>query len=197
MDRMPGDAVSAGASDGSPLTAFFRTWGPALACILAALVWMRVTGNKAPVQVSMFPWPATLDQVQVVENNGPKAIHLLRTTLPSQDSPNWSLSDVQLLQGDPADGFFPTCQVHVTVRNNSRHTYYVSAFDFSAIDAAGRKTEFDPQRMMRFEQGIVGRWVEPGDSISGWLLMFRKAAPITTILFEPDRATRMQLNSSQ
>jgi GGDEF domain-containing protein len=193
MDHWAADPTLASATkEASDLTSWLRRWGPSMGCIVGAIVWLQVTGSKVPLTTSNFAWPDSLDQVQVVDTNGPKTIRLQRRSLPPQSSSTWDLTDIRIVQGNPADGPFPTCMVHVTVRNRSQHKFYLSAFDFSAIDATGKIFQFDPQRMLRFEHGISGRWLKPDEVTSGWLLMYRRDAPITTLLFEPDRATRLE-----
>jgi len=193
MDRGtadPAQTVNAIAAT-SVLKGWLRQWGPSLGCLVGAIVWLQVTGSKVPLTANNFAWPEGLEQVQVVDTNGPKTIRLQRRSLPPQSSSTWELTDIRIVQGNPADGPLSTCMVHVSVRNRSPHQFYLSAFDFSAVDATGKRFQFEPQRMIRFKHGISGSWLKPGESLSGWLLMYRKDAPITALVFEPDRSTRL------
>jgi GGDEF domain-containing protein len=191
MERSEADGNPTAAGKSTPLRNWLTHWGPAAACISGAFAWLQLTGGKVPLQSNSFAWPATLDQVQVVDSSGSRVVRLQRKSLPSQSSSNWRLEDILLVQGEPADGAFPACQVYVSVTNQSRHSFYVSAEDFAAIDASGRVFPFDPLRMLRFEHGIAGRWLNPGDKWSGWLLMYRRDAPVMSVTFEPDRSTRL------
>jgi hypothetical protein len=115
--------------------------------------------------------------------------------MPDQSAGGWTLSGAKITQGNPTDGPLGVCQVHLSITNSTDHTYYVSAFDFSAIDAKGHKLAIDPTRMLRLAQGIAGKWLACGETWSGWLIFPRGEAPITGLLFEPDRFTHIMLNT--
>ena len=169
--------------------------GPSLGCFVATLVLLQCTGSNAPVPIGYFTWPDNLSEIQVVTSAGSRTVKLMRNTMPAQSAGGWTVSDVKIAQAGSADGQISTCQIHLTVTNSTGHTYYVSAFDFSVIDAKGRRWSLEPARMLRLDQGISGRWMNEGDRWSGWLLFPRRDAPITGVVFEPDRFTHIALNA--
>jgi len=181
---------------GQFLQNLLRDWGFGFACIFGAVLLMYLTGSKGAPLAKSYAWPPNFTEVELVDSTGVHTVHLVRHAFTAQSSANWSLSDVTMAQGNPADGFFAPVQIHLTITNRSEHRYYVGASDFAAIDANGHRFEFDPQRMLHFDQGITGRWLSPGDSWSGGMIISRGIAPIEKIVFQPDRVTRIELSSS-
>lgn len=172
-----------------------RSWGPALGCLLAAWLLLQLTSSKASNAASYFPLPESVTELPILDQNGSKVVHIVRSRLTKQQSDNWSLSDGLLIQSDPKDGnLYPGCQIHITITNISEHNFYVSAYDFKAVDESGRRIGFAPERMLRMTEGITGRWLAPGETWTGWLITVRQAAPIVSLEFTPDRFTRLTLN---
>jgi GGDEF domain-containing protein len=171
--------------------AWFRSWGPATSCLAAAVLLLQLTGSSAPVQPNSFPWPAQLTELQLVEPSGSKTIRLLRQTLPAQSAGGWTLSDVSMVQGNPEDGRLDVCQFHVRVTNDSSRTYYLSAHDFAAIDSKRRLLPFEPRQMVKFSQGLAGRWMGPGETFDGWLRISPRGDRCLGLQFQPDRFTRI------
>jgi hypothetical protein len=192
-------ARRSGSEDAQPLhldlaqrgVLWLRTWGPSLGCVIAALACLLLLGGKATGQPNVFAWPDNLAEVQVVDSAGPRSVRLQRSSPAAASSGKWSLSDVRVVQGVPQDGVFAAVQVHVEVSNMTRHTFFVSSYDFEAIDEKGRHLQFDPRGMVRMIHGITGKWLDPGESWSGWLRANRLDAPIKQIVFEPDGHTRI------
>ena len=145
---------------------------------------------------SYYTWPENLEEVQVVDNTGSKKIRLLRSTLPAQSAGGWALSEGKIVQGNPADGPLVPCEIHLSITNSTGHTYYVSAFDFTPVDAKGQRITIDPMRMLHMTEGLAGRWMGPGETWSGWLLFLRRDALVTGIVFEPDRFTHIVLSAT-
>ncbi len=172
-----------------------RTWGLPFACLAGAILLLNLTGHASQIQTS-FPWPENLTELQIVDPSGPKTIRLTRTHLPDQATSEWALSDVLLIQGNIKDGSYALCQIHVAVRNNSKHSYFVSPYDFTAIDKSGSKLVFDPQRALRIANGLTGKWLAPGESISGWLPIIRRDAEIAGLVFWPDRDNHIVIGPS-
>ena len=195
MDRRNAEEPQ-GTNSGQGLRSWLHSWGPGLGCLLAAIALLCGTGNKGTPEPAYFPMPDDLTEVQVVEANKASKIHILRSILPSERSSEWELTNGLIVQGEPRDGYYAPFQLRITVRNNSQHMYYVSAFDFSALDVQGRQISFDPQRALRTSQGLAGRWLSPGEACSGWLLGRRDDSPIVAINFNPDRFTRMTLTKA-
>ncbi len=175
--------------------AWLRTWGPGLGCFLACLALLQYTSSKGSTGPTYYVWPENLQELQIVDGTGSRKCRLLRVDLPSESAGGWTLSEGKIVQGDPADGPLASCQIHVNVTNSTSHAYYVSSYDFTPMDATGRKFTVDPTRMLLMDQGLAGRWMNPGESWSGWLVFPRRDAAITELVFEPDRFTRIVLKA--
>ncbi|HEY5956808.1 MAG TPA: hypothetical protein VIV60_09660, partial [Polyangiaceae bacterium] len=180
------------AASGNLEAPWYRAWGPGLACVAGAAALLGLTAGKVPNSGS-FPWPAALTDLQVLDATGPRTIRLIRATLAPQTTPNWGVSDVYVVQGNPDDGVFGQFQVHVNVTNLGENSYYLSPFDFKALDSSKCELELDPIRTLKLERGLSGRWIGPKENWSGWLVGSRQAARIVGLSFHPDRATRIVL----
>ena len=178
------------------LTFWLRTWGPALGCFIAAFVLLQFTGGKANAGPSYSTWPDNLQELQLVDSAGSRKVQLLRATFPAESAGGWTLSEGRIVQGNPDDGPLSPCEIHLDITNTTSHTYYVSAFDFYALDAKGQRIAIDPMRMRRMAAGLAGRWMSPGETWSGWLLFPRRDAAVTQLVFEPDRFTHIVLNAT-
>ena len=176
------------------LVVWLRLWGPGGTCLLGALVVLGFSGGKA-LPNPVFPWPESLGQLQIVDRNGPRTVNIVRQLLTPTETAFWRISDAVVVQGNPRDGAYSFCQIRLTLTNRSNRTTYVSVYDFTAIDTAGRKWEIDPTRALRVDKGITGRWLNPGESWTGWLIVARGEKAITGLLFEPDPSTSIQLRT--
>ena len=190
------EAASISLTFGRRCQIWLKMWGTALGCVVAALLTLFTPGVTGSIQVGAFFWPDNLDSVQVVDRQGPRTVRLVRSQAEVKSSGGWQLSDTRIIQGDPADTSFSPCQIHVTVTNFARHSYYVSAYDFEAVDGKGRHLTFDPRSMARFAQGLTGRWLDTGESWSAWLRISRLDAPISEVVFEPDKETRIAVEAA-
>ena len=173
--------------------AWFRAWGAGLGCILVALLILRLPGSSASASPSYFPLPDNVTELPFIDQSGARTVHIIRTKLTDQQSSSWRVTDAIISQSD--HGPYPLSQVRLSVTNTSNHTFYVSSFDFNAVDTTGRHISFPPERMLRMAQGISGRWLDPGDTWTGWLMTSRPNAPIASIEFTPDRSTRLSLTA--
>lgn len=174
---------------------WLRSWGPAVGCMVGALLWLQVTGGRAAALALPRAWPDNLTEVQVVTPSGARTVHLVRQMFVGQSSAGWTI-DGFIVQGNPAEGRYTFFQIHVTVTNHTKHPYFVSVDDFLALDSDSRSFQFNPDRMLQFEEGITGRWLGPGESFSGWLAAHRDNAPINRLIFEPTRNSRLVLETS-
>lgn len=175
---------------------WIRVWGAGVGCLLAAVVLLRISAGRAPTTHGYFPFPDSLTEIPVMDETGTRTVRLERNRLADQQAKSWRLTDALLIQGDPSTGPYAQCQVRLTVTNTSAHTFYVSAYDFTAVDDKGHRFPFAPERMLRMPQGISGRWLSPGESWTGWLITARQNAPVVAVEFEPDRYTRLRLAPS-
>jgi hypothetical protein len=174
---------------------WLRSWGPSVGCMVGALLWLQVTGGKVVASARTHAWPDSLTEVQVVTSSGARTVHLVRQNLVAQRSAGWSAEGL-IVQGNPTEGQFTFFEIHVTVTNQTKHPYFVSVHDFLALDAEGRSFQFNPDRMLRFEDGMTGQWLRPGESLSGWLAAHRDKSPISKLVFEPTRNSRLVLETS-
>ncbi len=174
-----------------------RTWGPAIGCLAAAGLLLRVTSGKVPTTFAYFPYPDAMTEFPVVDQSGSTTVHLKRTVLAIGETNNWRLTDGLVVQGNPTDGPLVLCQIRIAVTNRSATRFYVSSFDFKAVDEKGRRLRFDPLRVRRMAQGLTGRWLEAGESWVGWMPLLRQDALIVGLEFEPDRFTRISLSGAE
>ncbi len=172
---------------------WLRAWGPAFGCFAATALLLQITGGGSPASSAYFTWPDNLTELQVLSSTGSKTVRLMRNTMAAQSAGGWTLSGAKITQGNLEDGPLNPCQIQLSITNTTGYTYYVSAFDFSVIDAKGRKFAIDITRMLRLAQGIGGRWLPSGETWSGWLQSPRGDAPIAALEFAPDRFTRIEL----
>ena len=168
-----------------------RNWGAAIGCLTAAVLLLGVTGSKSPVRPVYYSWPDQLREIQIVDASGPRTVRLVRTNLGSQQAGNYALLNVSIVQGDPSDGRLEQCQIDLTIKNNSKNTLYVSVYDFAAIDASQQELAIEPERMVRSDKGITGKWMQPGEEWSGLLLVRRRNNAIKGLSFRPDRFTHL------
>ena len=168
----------------------FKRWLPAFACFVGAIAVLLISGRTSPL-VGAYPWPETMKDVLVVDQRGQRSVRLVRTHLGTVRQGNWEVMKATLVQGELADGLYPSCQIYVSIRNHSSRLHYVSAYDFTAFDRAGRVFSFGPLQMLRLAGGVTGKWLSPGESMSGWIRFSRFDEPIEGIRFEPDRNTHI------
>lgn len=195
FERPESGAIGGSSEEASPLRLWLRAWGAPSACFAATFVLLQSTGGSGAPPATYVTWPDDMNEVQIVGRSGVQTIRLLRTPLPTTSSGGWTVSDAKMTQGNIADGPLAPCQIELKVTNNAEHTYYVSAYDFTAYDATGREVPIDPSRMLRIEGGLAGRWLTPGESWSAWLYFPRSNAQITRLAFHPDRYSRVTLTA--
>jgi GGDEF domain-containing protein len=174
------------------LMALLRVWGPGIACWIGAILVLLVVGTKAYLP-NIFPWPDSLNEVQVVDSGGSHRVKLLRRNLESRQVGGWRVANGLLIQGDPADGSYGNAQVRLSVTNLTQGGAYISLFDFTAIDQQGNRLEFDPLRVLRMSQGLTGKWLKPRESWTAWLILSRGQSPVTQIVFQPAQDARLEL----
>lgn len=191
------NAGQAAASEKARLGTWLRIWGPPIGCLIAAALVIGFTGkSREALAPSQYPWPDNLTELQIVNRTGPKTVRIVRSSLPTLSSGGWTLSNGTFAQASPAEKGSPQCQMRITITNATGRTYYVSASDFEVADSNGTRWALGPVRMLRLTDGIAGRWMNPGDTWTGWLLLARRGAPITEVSFQPDRSTRIVLPTS-
>jgi hypothetical protein len=179
------------------LARWLHQWGVALGCLLSAPLLLSVVSGTRQLPPKGFVWPKDLERIQIVDPAGAREVRLIRSPLQTEKTSTWRVSDGVLVQGNPQDGFYGPFQAHVSVTNNTRHSFYVSPFDFEALDGSGRKLAIDAIRTMRITDGFEGRWLAPRESYSGWLIGNRDSTLVTGLVFEPDRSTRLEVSVPQ
>lgn len=187
------DALDAPAPTNTQAIDWARRWGPSLGCILAALVILIVSAPASAIKVGSYPWPDTLDGVQVYDERGSRTVPLVRTQLAPVSALGWTLSDVMIVQPTPGEAAVNLVEIRVRITNGTPASRYVSALNFSVTDANKKTLSLAPQQMLRMSQGITGKWLKPGETWSGWLRTTR-TAPITELVFEPGSGIRLILH---
>jgi GGDEF domain-containing protein len=177
--------------------AWLKRWGPGLGCLAATPLILSFKSQSATSSPTSFPWPDHLHEIPLLSETGASNVRLFRSTLSAEDSGTWKLSEGRLVQPDPSSQLLRACQVRVTITNLSTSSRYVSAADFSLFDTTGREGRVDLLRQVRLAEGLTGKWVAPGESWSGWLLITRSDAPVKGVVFRPDAMTRIAMRRQE
>ncbi len=191
MDRLEqtGSGPQAPPTKADRLKVWAKAWGAAVVCLAAAPVVLQIGAGNAEFP-RLYVWPSELAEFPVVEASGVSQVKVVRSKLPTTSGGGWKLTG-QVVQADPANSSVKMVQIWVEVTNLSDHARYVSTYDFAALDADGKELSYEPKLVLRYEHGLDGRWVGPGESSSGWLVTTRKERAVTGLLFRPSRETRL------
>jgi GGDEF domain-containing protein len=166
---------------------WLKNWGATAACFVGALIALQLGGGGKALPPSVFPWPDTVTEFPIVDSSGTRTVRLERSQLPNATSSAFKLSNLRIIQANAEEKRYLLGQVHLTIENTSTQTQYVSFCDFQAVDASQHRIAPEPERMIRVSEGIVGRWLRPGEIWSGWLFFRRMNTPIVGLEFQPDR----------
>jgi hypothetical protein len=128
-----------------------------------------------------------------VDSSGTRTVRLERTVLPNAYSSAFKLLNPRIIQAHESDKRYQLVQVQITVENTSAQTQYVCFSDFQAIDASQHRITPEPERMIRVANGLIGRWLQPGERWTGWLFLRRMNEPIIGIEFQPDRFNSLRV----
>ncbi|MGC4065887.1 MAG: hypothetical protein QM784_14805 [Polyangiaceae bacterium] len=170
----------------SRFEAWLKNWGAATGCTAGALIALQLGGGKSVPPV-YFPWPESVAEFPVVDASGPRTVHLTRSEFSAAATAGFRVADIRITQAEADEKRYSSVQVRLTLENTSNRRHFISFYDFQAVDGKQQRLPLEPERMVRVADGIIGRWLAPGEKWTGWLFFRRKDAPIVGLEFQPDR----------
>jgi GGDEF domain-containing protein len=194
MERSLLDSREKVAPEASGLRATLRAWGPVVACFGGVPIVMALGGGSGEIE-KVYPWPPDLTTLPSVNASGTSMVRIVRQDLPGVSSADWEISG-SMTQAEPGQHRILGVEFHLAVTNRSKSGQYVSVYDFTALDASGKELEFVPRRVMRMPEPLDAKWLQPGETWSGWLSINRKEEPVRGIVFRPDRRTQLIARSA-
>lgn len=178
------------------LATWLRGWGPVLLCLAGVPTVMAMGAGKSDFDRA-FPWPPDLQSLPILDGTGTSQVRLVHQRLKDEAADGWKLSGALMTQAEPESQKVRKVEFRVEVTNQSKSSRYVSLFDFVALDAAGNELEFALNRVMKYAQPLDGRWLDPGESWSGWMFVVRNNAPVSALVFNPGGQTRLVLRPAE
>jgi GGDEF domain-containing protein len=174
----------------SPQRGWLRRWGLALGCFALIPVVLSV-GNSDIRPPHTYPWPEDLETVDKLNARGVRKVPLTRTAAASISDGRWHLEGIRLDQLKGRDA--SVAKLRLTITNSDESPQHISMYDFTAVDSLGQRLPVMEVPSLLFRPSLGARTLEPRENWSGWLQFQRLGPPITAVLMEPSRRSRIYI----